>query len=270
MRGSHFKIIALMTFLLALAGAQPLPAQRTPIEPVKSFPDIPPLPKSTAEVQQRIGKMTDPGGNHVVGDEHSQTVNSRLFQWKKDMENRARAQASQYIPRAMNPSGAGAMNADTGRMIGQLQTGWLNLNAGLENDGKAYVAARGQVEDAFQKDLDQIYKEYADHPTGNCSGAYISKFLKAGDNYLSKLATPYGQYKLKMKHAAAQAQSLLDQANKTFGAHPPALALSMDQRLTNLEMAALGAVNAEENERAMEVYRKSVIVKLECNNQPHF
>ncbi len=270
MGSSYFKLVALMIFLPALAGPQPLAAQKAPIEPAKSFEDIPALPKSSVEVQHRIAKITNPDGKRVAGDKLTQTVDSRLLAWKKDMENQARAQASQYIARAMNPYGAGAMGANTGRMLGQVQTTWFNLQTDMQKESQSYVRARNRIDDQYQKSLDRIYNQYADHPTGNCSGAYISKFQKAGDNYLSKLATPYGQYKQQMKHVATQAQSVLDQANKTFGPHPPAIALSMEQRLTHLEMGALGGVNAEENDRAMEVYRKSVLVKLECTNQPHF
>jgi hypothetical protein len=62
----------------------------------------------------------------------------------------------------------------------------------------------------------------------------------------------------KMKHLATQAQSVLDQANQTFGGHPPFLARMLGQRLTIASMIALAAANSAENDAVVLVDQESV------------
>jgi hypothetical protein len=262
MRRSRFQETALALALLVVPCAPALFAQAAPIEPAKSFEDIPALAKSSTEVKQRTGKITDTEGRTVLGDKLTEPVTGRLRQWTKDLTEQAMAQAMH--PQA---TGAGTITPDTARMVQLMQTTAMNLHAEIEKEVVAYGETRGRLDEQYQKDLDEIEKHTP--PTATCKSGYQTQFLKAGDTYLKNLAPAYYDLKAKMKHVATDAQSVLDQANKTLGANPPFFARHFIQQLTGFAMGALDKANSEESEAVVEVYRKSVGPWLGCNHQPH-
>jgi hypothetical protein len=89
MHSPRLKEIALTILFLAVPCAQTLWAQKAPIEPAKSFEDVPPLAKSSGEVKQRTGKITDTQGRTVLGDKLTEPVAGRLRQWAKDLTEQA-------------------------------------------------------------------------------------------------------------------------------------------------------------------------------------
>lgn len=280
MRNQQFGVAGLTICVLLAACVVPLSAQRAPIEPAKSFEDIPSLPKSSAEVQQRVGMITDIEGKQVVGDKLTQKVTDRERQWMKDLSAQAAAQAMGSMS-----MGAGSITPDTGRVMGQIQTTTEELNGKSEKELAAWTETRQQLDDAYARNLQQIDSGFnARKVRGGCYGAtptytidcqalekeWNAAILKAGDTDLGKLVTPYEEYKREMKGIATQAQSVLDQADRVFGGHPPAFARAMEQQLTTISMTALGAANSAENDAVVHVYRKSVAPVLGKTGKPHF
>src|SRR5207244_10340802 len=72
--------------------------------------------------------------------------------------------------------------------------------------------------------------------------------LKAGDTYLAGLAGPYTTFKAKLKSVAAQAQSTIDQADKSFAGGVPAFVRPMYQSLVTTGVAVLGMVVSAESD----------------------
>ncbi len=267
-----------MAFLVLLGisnfSAPALFAQATPIEPVKSFPDIPTLAKSSAEVKARYGPITDSDGKPDKGDKLTQKVNKSEMQWMKDFTSQAKAQESQYVAQAMNPYGAGAMNPNTGRVLGLLQTTTVKLQGEERKIMQAYRDAEAKIEDKYKQQLAQIPSNYSPkmesagcddpHPRPTqteckpLANQWRAAILKSGDTYLSNLATPFGEMRTKMKGVAAEAQSVLDQADKTLGANRPLFVQGLYRGVVMAGITALGETNSAENDAVVLVYKKSV------------
>jgi hypothetical protein len=243
-------------------------AQAAPIEPAKSFEDVPQLAKSSAEVKARYGDIINSEGKKVKGDTQAEKVIQRLRQWTKDLAEQAMVQAMH--PPAM---GAGTIGPATGRMVQLLQTTMMKLNGEEQKAAQTYGQTVGQLDDEYDKNLSQINSDFETRlERGGCRGTTptytidcraVAKqrndaILKAGDTYLGKLATPYGTLRMKMNSVATEAQSVLDQANKTFGGRPPFFAQAMVQGLTTAGMGALDEANSTESDAVVLVYEKSV------------
>jgi hypothetical protein len=252
------RCIVAVAFLLVIAGAQPLPAQKTPIEPAKSFEDVPPLAKDSAEVRQQIAMIASPEGKKVVGDKRTEMVNQRYLRWTKDLVAETMAQGMNAG--AMSP---GNMGPDAANTVNLLQTTMITLSA----DTQKAVSTYGEAERQLSQQYDDAIAQIAGNP-GDCHSK-VAAYLKAGDTYLKNLATPYGTLKAKLKKVATDAQSVHDQADKAFSGHPPAFAEIFYRQLTSAALGALATANTTENDAVVKVYNASVVPGLECNNQPH-
>jgi hypothetical protein len=256
MRNPQHRGIVLTAFLLVIAGAQSLPAQKAPIEPAKSFEDVPALAKGSAEVKQRIANITDPEGKEVVGDKLTEKVNQRYMQWTKDLLAQAMAQGMA----AANP---GSMSPNTAITVNLLQTTAIKLSTENQKAVTAYAEAERGLDKQYDETISQI-----DEMPGDCHSK-VGAYLKAGDTYLTNLATPFGELRLKLKKVATDAQSVLDQADKTFRGHPPAFAGNFSRQLTGIAMGTLATTNTTENDAVVKAYNRSVVPELECENKPH-
>jgi hypothetical protein len=63
---------------------------------------------------------------------------------------------------------------------------------------------------------------------------------------------------MKMKGVATEAQSVLDQADKALGSHPPLMVQGMYHGLVAAAMAPVDYANSTENDAVVLVYQNSV------------
>ncbi|HVX39580.1 MAG TPA: hypothetical protein VHB25_08405 [Gemmatimonadaceae bacterium] len=237
------------------------------VQIVRSFEDIPMLPKTSAEVRLRYGTVTAPDGKTVDGDTKVQPIDDRMAAWTKSMMQAAMANAMSSGPR-----GGSAITPAAGQALGAMQQTFGRLTMGLSEEVRSYAATTQPIEDRYDArvvDLDTTY--YRKLERGGCMDPVPKKIdcgavaaerdqaiLKAGDAFLAEIAGPYEAHKAKVKGLAADAQGTLDQAHKAFGGAPPAYARGIYQGMAASAMNALAqAVDAESDIVAL-VYHKSV------------
>lgn len=240
------------------------------IRPLQSFADIPPLAQTSADVRARFGDVVGPDGKTGGGDTRAQPVLKRLSDWITALNQQAMSQAGGA--QAMNPQAMMGMTAAGGQLIGKLQMSSMQLNTDQRQLTMSFGQAKQQLEQKYQDDISNIEASFRKRlDEGGCLDpgkttidcAAVRKeqdvaTLKAGDTFLSNLAAPYADMAAKNKAIATQAQGLLDEAHKTFGANVPFMANAMMQQLTTLGIVSLSAVVITESDAVAHVHTQSI------------
>jgi hypothetical protein len=169
-------------------------------------------------------------------------------------------------------SGAAGMTAASGQALQVLATATPKLNADQQQALREFGAAKTAVDEQYSKELERVTGTYNKRlADGGCldpgkrtvdCGAVRKEedtaTLKAGDAYLAGLAGPYMQFTAKMKSVAAQAQSTIDQADKSFAGSVPAFVRPMYQSVITVGVAVLGMVVSAESDAVAHVHERSI------------
>ena len=265
-RASVRVVLLASTLAASSAGAQP------DIQPIHSFADVPALPRTSAETRPRYGQLNDGMGKTSNGDIKTQPLLTRVSQWMKAITQQTMAQMG--TP-GTAPSMAGMNSPGAGQTMGQLSQALPRLNGGFQQAMVSYGQASTSLGAKYDSTTNAVTGDFYRRlekagcldpgPHGDCDAIHRAQdqaYLKAGDDYLAALATPYGDLKTKMTAVAADAQSQIDGANKTFGGSVPPMVASMMGPLRNLGVAALTMTMSSESDAVAKVYEKSVAPTL--------